>query len=126
MMTWQQARRLWQEGHVVGSHGLTHPNMAHIADKDLNYELMESKRKMEDELAMPVVHLSYPAAALTVSWTEHTVAATVQAGYQTAVTTTQGLVSEGDNPLYLRRIGAPDDFDEFRWQLHYAPVKGSC
>jgi peptidoglycan/xylan/chitin deacetylase (PgdA/CDA1 family) len=84
MMTWEQARRLRRDGHVLGSHSLTHPNMAHIADKDLNYELTESKRKMEDELATSVVHFSYPAAALTVSWTERTVSASEQAGYRTA------------------------------------------
>jgi len=122
MMTWEQARKLSRGGHVVGSHSLTHPNMAHIADDDLNYELRESKRKMEDELAVPVVHFSYPAAILIVSWTERTVAASKQAGYQTAVTTTQGVVSEGDNPLCLRRIGASDDLDEFRWRLQYVPL----
>lgn len=122
MMTWEQARRLRQQGHVVGSHSLTHPNMAHIGDDDLNHELTESKREMEDQLAMPVVHFSYPAAALTVSWTERTLAATQQAGYQTAVTTTYGVVSEGDNLLCLRRIGAPDDFDEFRWNIQYTPL----
>ncbi len=122
MMTWEQARRLCQEGHVVGSHSLTHPNMAHIADDDLRRELAESKRRMEDELAMPVVHFSYPAAAVPGSWTEHTVAASKQAGYQTAVTITRGLVSRGDDPLSLRRVGAPDDFDEFRWQLQYASL----
>jgi peptidoglycan/xylan/chitin deacetylase (PgdA/CDA1 family) len=125
MMTWDQARRLRQQGHVVGSHSLTHPNMAHIADDNLNYELMESKRKMEDELATPVVHFSYPAAALTVSWTRRTVAASQKAGYRTAVTTTRGVVSEGNNPLCLRRIGAPDDVDEFRWELQYAPLERS-
>jgi len=122
MMTWEQAKRLHRAGHVVGSHSLTHPNMAYIADKDLNYEFEESKRKMERELAMPVVHFSYPAAALAVSWTEHTVAASEQVGYQTAVTTTSGVVSRGANPLALRRIGAPDDFGEFQWELQYAPL----
>lgn len=123
MMTWEQARRLQGEGHVVGSHSLTHPNMAHIVDRDLNYELTESKRKMEHELAMPVVHFSYPAAALIVSWTERTVAASKQAGYETAVTTTRGVVDKGANPLGLCRIGAPGDLDEFRWALQYVPLE---
>jgi len=122
MMTWEQAKRLHRDGHVVGSHSLTHPNMAYIADRDLNHEFVESKRRMEVELAMPVVHFSYPAAALAVSWTEHTVAASEQVGYQTAVTTTSGVVSRGANPLALRRIGAPDDFGEFQWELQYAPL----
>lgn len=120
MMTWDQAKKLCRDGHVVGSHSLTHPNMAHIEEEDLNFELAESKTKMEVALGMPVVHFSYPAAALAVSWTEHTVAATKQAGYGTAATTTHGLVTQTDNPLSLRRIGAPLDFDQFQWILQYA------
>lgn len=122
MMTWEQARRMCQDGHVLGSHSLTHPNMTYIADKDLNYELIESKREMEDELAMPVVHFSYPAASLTGSSTRRTLAATKQAGYLTAVTTTPGLVNNGDDPLALPRIGAPRDFEEFQWVLQSVPL----
>lgn len=120
MMTWEHARRLCRDGHVVGSHGLTHPNMAYIADSDLQNELAESRRKLETELRMPAVHFSYPAAALTVSWSEQTVTATNRAGYQTAVTTTPGLVTKTARPLSLRRLGAPLDFDEFQWKLQYA------
>jgi peptidoglycan/xylan/chitin deacetylase (PgdA/CDA1 family) len=122
MMTWQEAKRLRQEGHVIGSHSLTHPNLAHIADDDLNHELTESKRKIENQLAAPVVHFSYPAAALTVSWTERTVRAAERAGYKTAVTTTRGLVSKEANALALHRIGAPDDFDDFQWELEWSSV----
>lgn len=120
MMTWEQARGLYRDGHVVGSHGLTHPNMAYIADSDLRNELVESRRKLETELGMPTVHFSYPAAGLTVSWTERTVTATNHAGYQTGVTTTPGLVTNTARPLSLCRLGAPRDFDEFRWKLEYA------
>ena len=122
MMTWEQAKKLCGQGHVVGSHTLTHPNLAHIADPDLKRELTESKHKMEDELATAVVHFSYPAAALDVSWTERTVAASQQAGYQTAVTTTHGLVGKEANALALQRIGAADDFDEFQWTVEWASL----
>jgi peptidoglycan/xylan/chitin deacetylase (PgdA/CDA1 family) len=120
MMTWEQAKGLHRTGHRVGSHGLTHPNMACIGDEDLNYELTESKRRMEKALAMEITHFSYPAAALNVSWTERTVAATKRVGYQTAVTTTAGLVGPHASPLALCRLGSPDDLDEFRWKLQYA------
>jgi len=125
MMTWEQARGLRRGGHVVGSHSLTHPNMAHIADDVLRRELTESKRKIETELAMPVVHFSYPAAALRVSWTQQTVAASAQAGYQTAVTTTNGVVTRTSNPLSLCRLGAPSDLEEFRWMVQSAVLKFS-
>jgi len=120
MFTWEQAKALCRAGHIVGSHGLTHPNMAHVGDGDLDYEMTESKRRMEKALGMEVPHFSYPAAALVTSWTERTVAATERAGYHTAVTTTIGLVRASARPLALHRFGAPDDLDEFRWTLQYA------
>ncbi len=123
MMTWEQARGMCQDGHVLGSHSLTHPNMTYLGDKDLNYELSESKHQMEQKLAIPVVHFSYPAASLSGGSTRRTLAATKQAGYQTAVTTTPGLVRDGDNPLALQRVGAPPGLDEFRWMLQSIPLK---
>jgi peptidoglycan/xylan/chitin deacetylase (PgdA/CDA1 family) len=120
MMTWEEARRLSRDGHVVGSHTLTHPNLAHIGNGDLIRELTESRSRMKKELGMPIDHFSYPAAALPVSWTEHTVAASRQAGYRTAVTTTAGLVGRHDDPLRLRRVFPTHDVQRFRWNLEWA------
>jgi hypothetical protein len=34
MMNWDDARSLAKSGHVVGSHTMTHPNVAHISAED--------------------------------------------------------------------------------------------
>jgi peptidoglycan/xylan/chitin deacetylase (PgdA/CDA1 family) len=120
MMTWEQARKLREGGHVVGSHSLTHPNLAYVPDHELMHELTESKSMMERELPGATVHFAYPAAALAKSWTEQTVAACRQAGYESALTTARGLARRGDDPLALRRIGAADDVQMFCWDLEWA------
>jgi peptidoglycan/xylan/chitin deacetylase (PgdA/CDA1 family) len=117
MMTWEQVRKLAAAGHVVGSHTLTHPNVAHVAAGELDRELRESKRKLEQVLGRPVTHFSYPAPGLTPHWSEQTIAATRQLGYQTAVTSSTGPVRRGDSPFCLHRVPAPRDFGEFRWYL---------
>ncbi|MFZ0335128.1 MAG: polysaccharide deacetylase family protein [Candidatus Acidiferrales bacterium] len=118
MMNWDQLRHLQKKGHIVGSHTLTHPNVAHVADDtDLRTELAESKKRIELELGSEVVHFSYPHPALDPQWSDKTVEMTASAGYKTAVTTTHGLVSAGANPLCLGRLGAVRLEQAFRWNL---------
>jgi peptidoglycan/xylan/chitin deacetylase (PgdA/CDA1 family) len=120
MMDWSQARALQKSGHIVGCHTLTHPNVAQVSDDVARKELTVSKRKLEEELGAPVLHFSYPHPALTPQWNRGTVAITKEAGYQTAVTTTPGLVRKGDDPLKLTRVWTPRSEHEFMWNLECA------
>lgn len=117
MMSWQQARQLIRRGHTVGSHTMTHPNLAHVKDEEMRLELAHSKQRLEQELAAPVHHFAYPCPILQPHWTPATVAVCRRLGYRTAVTTNSGPVHKGDNPLYLRRVPAATEAENFRWKL---------
>jgi peptidoglycan/xylan/chitin deacetylase (PgdA/CDA1 family) len=120
MMTWDEVRGLLRKGYTVGSHTMTHPNLAQIPESEMRTELVEAKRKLEQELAAPVLHFSYPCPALQPHWVDRTVSASREAGYKTAVTTTRGLVRALDDPLTLRRIRPTKTVDGFRWNLERA------
>jgi peptidoglycan/xylan/chitin deacetylase (PgdA/CDA1 family) len=120
MMSYEQARGLARNGHIVGSHTMTHPNMAHINESDAEVELAESKRRIEAELKMPVPHFSYPCPALTPHWSERTVSQTRAIGYGSAVTTNGGVVRSGDNPLSLKRVRPTKTAAGLRWNLECA------
>jgi peptidoglycan/xylan/chitin deacetylase (PgdA/CDA1 family) len=120
MMTWQEVRGLARTGHTVGSHTMTHPNLAYVTEKDARAELLGAKNKLEQELAAPVVHFSYPCPALQPHWGDRTVSASREIGYQTAVTTNGGLVRRHDDPLSLRRIRPTKTVDGLRWNLECA------
>jgi peptidoglycan/xylan/chitin deacetylase (PgdA/CDA1 family) len=117
MMSWDEARRLHQAGHIIGSHTLTHPNVAHVGDKEAQTELLESKRILEKELGAPVIHFSYPHPALDPQWNEMTAAICKRVGYQTAVTTDPGPVRARTVPLALPRTFTPSSEYDFRWNL---------
>lgn len=118
MMDWDQLRRLQSQGHLVGSHTLSHPNAAYVANEDeLRHELVESKKRIERELGTEVAHFSYPHPALNPQWSERTVKMTASAGYRSAVTTTIGRVSANSDPLCLRRVHTPRLEHRFRWNL---------
>jgi peptidoglycan/xylan/chitin deacetylase (PgdA/CDA1 family) len=117
MMSWDQVRALVQEGYIVGSHTMTHPNMAYIGDDEARTELADSKCRLEEALKTPVLHFSYPCPALSPHWSERTVEISKEVGYETAVTTDGGMVRKKDNPLCLRRIRPSKEVEGLRWNL---------
>jgi peptidoglycan/xylan/chitin deacetylase (PgdA/CDA1 family) len=123
MMTWDELRELAQNGHTVGSHTMSHPNMAHISEAEARMELLDAKLRIERELRAEVVHFAYPCPALHPHWVEHTVRSTRETGYQTAVTTNKGSVRKHDDPLTLRRIRPTKTIDGLHWNLESAFLK---
>jgi len=117
MMNWDNVRSLVARGHIVGSHTMTHPNMAHVSDELARVEMSESKRRLEKALGSPVVHFSYPCPALSPHWKQSTVELSRQLGYLTAVTTNAGSVRQNDDPLRLHRAGPSKQIDSLRWSL---------
>jgi peptidoglycan/xylan/chitin deacetylase (PgdA/CDA1 family) len=118
MMSWDQLRKLYTSGHIVGSHTLTHPNVAHVSyEGDLWRELLGSKQRIQGELGSTVLHFSYPHPALEPQWSEKTMTMTASAGYKSAVTTTPGRVTADANPLCLKRVNPPRPEEHFRWNL---------
>jgi peptidoglycan/xylan/chitin deacetylase (PgdA/CDA1 family) len=120
MMNYDQLRALVRQGQIVGSHTMTHPNMAFIKEDEARAELIESKRRLEKELSLPVTHFSYPCPALSPHWNERTVQQSLAAGYESGVTTNSGLTRSGDNPLWLKRMRPTKTAEGLRWNLESA------
>jgi peptidoglycan/xylan/chitin deacetylase (PgdA/CDA1 family) len=117
MMTWEQVVSLAKNGHIVGSHTLTHPNMAYVDEASARTELTDSKHRLEEILGTPVVHFSYPCPALAPHWNEKTRKMSEDAGYRTAVTTLGGPVSVNDDLLSLHRVRPSKEVTGFLWNL---------
>jgi peptidoglycan/xylan/chitin deacetylase (PgdA/CDA1 family) len=56
----EQARKLVEEGHTIGSHGLTHNSLLKFSGPNLVNELTESRTMLEDILKIKVDCFSYP------------------------------------------------------------------
>ncbi len=117
MLQWDQVRALHREGHLIGSHTMSHPNLAHVPLVEVRRELQESKRLLECRLGAAVEHFSYPCPILSPHWTTQTEALSRDVGYVTAATTDTGLARAGSSPLLIPRVAAPMEMDEFRWAL---------
>lgn len=117
MMSWDDARMLSKSGHIVGSHTMTHPNVAQVSAADARSELADSKRKLEEELGQPVKHFAYPHPALNPQWNESTLKITEEIGYATAVTTTSGAVRANARLLAIPRTYIPREEVDFLWHI---------
>jgi peptidoglycan/xylan/chitin deacetylase (PgdA/CDA1 family) len=59
-MSWVQIKTLHDEGHLMGSHTLNHINCKNASLDVLDFELKDSKRRIEEQLQAPCLHFAYP------------------------------------------------------------------
>ncbi|MBN2292956.1 MAG: polysaccharide deacetylase family protein [Pirellulales bacterium] len=117
MMNWDEMKSLRQRGHLIGSHTISHPNLAHISLDDAMVELCRSKEILEKHLGEEIIHFSYPSPILQPHWTEQTRAMTSKIGYRTAVTCASGAASRKNHPLSLPRVITATDHTDFVWNI---------
>jgi peptidoglycan/xylan/chitin deacetylase (PgdA/CDA1 family) len=110
-VSWDQLRALDAEGFLIGSHGLDHTLLDDLADPELRWQLLESKRSLEEGLRRPVEALALPGGSGGPR--AHRVAQA--AGYQLVLGSRPGLVrgvpASGILPrLPVRRTHGLDGF----------------
>ena len=123
MMNYEQVRGLARQGHIIGSHTMSHPNLAHVSPPELRAEMIGSKSTLERELESTVQHFSYPCPALPPNWSDATVEESRKAGYETAVTTDNGVTRRGDDALRLKRLPPTKTVEGLKWNLERAFVR---
>lgn len=100
LMSGDTVRGLAADGIQFGAHTVTHPRLAGLAHERCRAELVDGRRRLEDELGRPVVHLAYPFG----SYDRALQASAAEAGYVTACSTRPGLSRADDELLALHRI----------------------
>lgn len=113
LMSWDELAELDPSYVTIGSHTLSHPILTGLAEGQLQHEVRDSRRWLEERLRRPVAHFCYPNGS-----TNTAVHAAVAGTYDSAVTTHYGYVVAGDDPHSLRRIGATPKRANLTWNLH--------
>ncbi len=100
LMDHAELRDWLEEGHEIGSHGLTHRHLTSLSRDEARREIEDSKKMLEDDFGRPVRHFCYPSGGLT-----DTLRDLVQAaGYETATSTQPGYNGVETDPFLLRRL----------------------
>jgi len=63
-MSWNEIKKLFDEGFEIGSHSLLHKNLVKLNKKELVYELTEPKEIIMEKLGGKVKHFCYPYGVL--------------------------------------------------------------
>jgi len=115
VMSWDELRSLDPELVTIGSHTFTHPILTTLQDDQLEFELRESRRQLEEKLDRPVPYFCYPNGAL-----DSRVHTAVQKEYAAAVSTESGTVGRNQTPDQHRlpRIPAAHTTALLAWRLH--------
>jgi len=120
-LTWTQARELKGVGVLFGSHTVSHPQLTTVKSRQLEMEVQESKRVIEDKLGCPVESFAYPYAFPETDRTFKRRLRTLleEAGYVNGVSTIIGTAGSGADRFFLPRlpVNSWDDLPLFRAKL---------
>lgn len=108
-MTWDEARELDKGLVKIESHTVTHPILPNVDEKQLKFELTESKIKLEKEIGREMKIFCYPDGG----WNESVRNAVESANYQCAVTTELGFNGESEDLFLLKRVYCEPSFPHF-------------
>lgn len=61
-MTWKEIREVHSLGMQIGSHTVTHPDLALMRPTQIDYEIRQSKQMIQDKLGQAIRSFSYPFA----------------------------------------------------------------
>jgi peptidoglycan/xylan/chitin deacetylase (PgdA/CDA1 family) len=117
MLTAAEIQELHSRGHLIGSHGVEHPNLGQITENLVRDEMSQSKETLTDILDSPIRHFSYPKPILQPHHTPATYQICEASGYTTAVTCETGTCGLGSNLMACPRLLAPLSSQELHWMI---------
>ena len=102
MLSWDEIRRMSKQGLSFGAHTVTHPVTATLSKQRLEQEIGGSKQSIESKLQLPVRHFAYPFGRPR-DYSPEAKRVVQQFGFASAVTTSWGFNSPGDDLFELKR-----------------------
>jgi peptidoglycan/xylan/chitin deacetylase (PgdA/CDA1 family) len=117
LMTWSQIRELRCHGLDFGAHTFTHPRLDQVPPEELEHELLDSKKMIEDQLGHKVSLFSYPYGRYN-----RASAGLVGQVYEGACTTQLGMITADSDPLALARVDAYSVQQPHMFRLLSSPI----
>ncbi len=119
MLTTAQLRALHAAGMEIGAHTVNHPILARTTPQEAEYEIVQSRRRLQELLDDPIATFAYPNGRPGTDYATAHVAMVRNAGFDGAVSTAWGAARRGMNRFQLARI-APWDVTPARFGLRIA------
>ena len=117
-MDWEELRSWLAAGMEIGAHTSSHPFLTNCDQKQLENELQESKRILEEKLSINIDYLCYPYGAFAAE----TKKAAKKAGYRMALAIFDHVPLWSLDLLALPRIPIPAKQKMWEFRLKVSPV----
>jgi len=104
MLTWEQVKKMLQNGMIIGGHTMTHLNLPNADPADAQQEISMSRVALEKKLEIPIRHFSVPNSGPYRYYNDQVKQMVAASGYVSAVTSAHGFVDSKSDLLQLRRI----------------------
>lgn len=100
MLTWDQIQQMTKISLcTIGAHTITHRRLSELSTKDLNKEITESKKIIEEKIKKDILHFAYPfGTSLEVNM--RVVEAVKHSGFVSAINSNGGVVRKLGNDLF--------------------------
>jgi peptidoglycan/xylan/chitin deacetylase (PgdA/CDA1 family) len=102
-MSWDEVRALRKQGFDIGSHTIEHPILTRLTPERLQFELTESKRRIEQELGAPCEVIAYPNGGRA-DFSEGVMQAAKRAGYRLGFTIIERFTDKPENAFAVNRL----------------------
>jgi peptidoglycan/xylan/chitin deacetylase (PgdA/CDA1 family) len=120
VMSWDELRQLDPQLITVGSHSMTHAMLDSLTPEEAEFEIVESRRKLENALDREVAHFCYPCGQVG-----PLADALVRGTYRTAATIeSRCLPQTSPDPYRLPRVAGTDCPHSKAWTLARATIVG--
>ncbi|MEK6921735.1 MAG: polysaccharide deacetylase family protein [Nanoarchaeota archaeon] len=107
-MSWEQCQEMQKHGVIFGSHSVHHQIMTAQTEDEIKKELQESKKIIEEKLAVPCDYFAYPFGESNIKMQT----LLREAGYNAGFTTTYGANKRTADKSVLSRISLNNWYDE--------------
>lgn len=114
ILSWDEMREMKDDGISFGAHSVTHPILTHVPLEQAKFEIIQSKKDIEENLGQPVTAFAYPNGIFNTEIAEFV----QESSFACAVSVSPGrLISRQDNPYRLSRIAGLENFSKSKVML---------
>jgi peptidoglycan/xylan/chitin deacetylase (PgdA/CDA1 family) len=114
ILSWDDIKEMSSGGISFGAHSVNHPILTQLTREQAKFEIVQSKRDIEEKLGQPVTAFSYPNGNFDLELLR----LVKEIGFACAVSILPSKpISFKDNIYALGRIAPMEDFDQLKVQL---------
>ncbi len=110
-LSWDNIKEMSKNNIEFGSHTCTHEILSKLKNEDAHYELLQSKKRIEEELQLKVNAFAYPNGQ-DGDFTDETKMLLKKCGYKIAFTTLKGMNNATTDRFSIKRISAGVEFGD--------------